>query len=131
MKRYKSCTAEIGQHCSKHGAVHRATEAKPILMIKTECKECNDNPIVKHICLSCGGKQSTTKIYPLRDFIKYKRIGKLIVSYSHKIPFKSYEIKKVSEMIWREEQFEDSILFYNATKKHDLKESDELVLRKE
>lgn len=122
-------------------------QPKPILTIKEKCKECGGTGTAFYgtsqylnVCVSCGGRYGnkglqTTELYLLRDFEKCNFCGgigksmlslkgKLCVScdgMGYKIPFKNYEIKKVSEM----QGLVRAKLFT-----HNLKEDDKIVLRR-
>jgi len=112
-------------------------QPKPILTIKQKCRECDgikiiiDKSVEKdmqmkagvYVCKSCKGTgQQTTEIYALRDF---KDKNKKSPFYYKIIPFKDYEIKKVSEITQKEWIAIGEPIMVT----HNLKEDDKLVVR--
>ena len=116
---------------------------KPILTTKVKCKECdgtNISDIYNYAdfvegeseeprkCKSCKGKGSTTtEIYALRDFENKKRISPFGQK-GYIIPFKDYEIKKVSEIQKEYFKWKGSYKFMELMVKHNLKEDDKIVI---
>ena len=118
-------------------------QLKPLPTIKQKCKDgCHDGTRLDHEsidCLDCKGSGIQTKeIYALRDFEKCPRcLGSGFIhgqvtcdkckSTGYIIPFKNYEIKKVSEIF----DILQPYGYFEFKKEHNLKEEDELVIRKQ
>ena len=112
-------------------------QPKLILTIKQKCRYSeayeHDNT-----CLECNGTgQQEIKIYALRDFEKcYTTMTHdelcLCKGTGYIIPkkYEPYEIKKVSEMRFEEEQYEECQEFYFESKQRNLKEDDKVVVRR-
>ena len=99
------------------------------------------------ICTSCKGTgEQTTEIYALRDFekceqkwhnrfngvygtVKCQECGFMRYKIGYKIPFKDYEIKSITALMFINKEFEYANRFYKFTEKHNLKEDDRLVIR--
>ena len=134
------------------------TKPKPLLTIKRKCKcNCHDNKEMTFVhseenckCSRTGTQE--TEIYALRDFEKCKMgfIGQHpkycadgCNGTGYKIPFKDYEIKRVSEITEEEAKLMlKEIYNFNAyhkinlnclkmwlNLKHNLKEDDKVVVR--
>ncbi len=129
-------------------------QPKLILTIKQKCEECDGTGHKKFFeCYKCVGKgQQIIHIYPLRNLekcdclihVKAYDKNRIPIYYEdvsdckrcdgtgYKIPFKDYEIKKVSEVncdyCQRGKQCSSATCLKNNLDKHKLKENDEIVL---
>lgn len=121
-------------------------QPKPILTIKQKCsnsKRCMYGITeawdgVQRRCRKCKGKgQQEKKIYALRDFEKIERgyYTRRMKSEGYKIPFKDYEIKKVSEIyreLWHErDDWGLDETDFKVFEEHNLKENDKVVIKSE
>jgi len=123
---------------------------KPIIAIKQKCRECSSysyrHDIHNPLCKCKGTGEHEMKITPLRDFekceekwhkefngiygkVKCWKCGFIRDETGYIIPkeYEPYEIKKVSEIIFTEEQYASCQEFWFKCKEH-LKEDDKVVI---
>lgn len=124
-------------------------QPKPILIIKVECEYCQGGELITSpdkVCRYCNGTGFQSKeIYKLEgfekcdyDFCNGEGLCEADRDYpcpyckhGYKIPFKDYEIKKVSELRKFEylPKIQDRFKFDEVMEKHNLKEDDKMVIK--